>query len=126
MTTSDGFPVGDHFGELLSALLDGEVTPEEAAATEAHLATCPDCRAERDRLLLCPASSEGLEESPNVVYLGGAPNQTLIPLVRWAYANQRKRHFFLVGSEYVYSHVVNAILEHELTDLGAAVVGTRY
>jgi urea transport system substrate-binding protein len=82
--------------------------------------------ARHDRLLFYPATCEGLELSPNVVYLGGTPNQTLIPLVRWAYSTERKRRFFLVGSESIYSHAVNAILDHEVKDLNAAVVGTRY
>jgi urea transport system substrate-binding protein len=67
-----------------------------------------------------------LEESPNVVYLGGTPNQTILPLVRWAYSEKRRRRFFLLGSEYVYSYAVNAILEHELEDLGATIAGTHY
>jgi urea transport system substrate-binding protein len=82
--------------------------------------------AKRDRLLFYPAGSEGLEESPSVVYLGGIPNQTVIPLVRWAASEKRKRRFFLIGSEYVFSYAVNAILEHELEELRAEVVGKRY
>ncbi len=36
--------------ELLSAYLDGEVTPEEKAYIEAHLHDCPQCRAELEAL----------------------------------------------------------------------------
>jgi len=36
----------DHLGELLSAHLDGELTADETAELEAHLAECGDCRAE--------------------------------------------------------------------------------
>jgi urea transport system substrate-binding protein len=82
--------------------------------------------AKHDKLLFYPASCEGLEVSPSVVYLGGTPNQTVIPLVRWAYSEKRKRNFFLIGSEYVYSHAVNAILEHEIGSLGAKVAGKHY
>lgn len=38
----------EHLGELLSAHLDGELTAEETAAVEAHLAECDACRAELD------------------------------------------------------------------------------
>ena len=40
-------PTG-HLGDLLSALLDGEMEYEEAAAARAHLQACPFCRAELD------------------------------------------------------------------------------
>ncbi len=82
--------------------------------------------ARHDRLLFFPSGSEGLELSPHVVHLGGTPNQTVIPLVRWAYTDRKKRRFFLVGSESIYSHAVNAILAHEIAELGASVAGTRY
>jgi hypothetical protein len=36
--------------DLLSAYLDGEVTPEEKANIEAHLPSCPRCRAELESL----------------------------------------------------------------------------
>jgi anti-sigma factor RsiW len=39
---TDGF----HLGDLLSALLDGELGPGEADAARAHVASCPMCAAE--------------------------------------------------------------------------------
>jgi anti-sigma factor RsiW len=39
-----------HPGDLLSALLDGELTAEERAAVTAHLRECGDCRAEAEGL----------------------------------------------------------------------------
>jgi predicted anti-sigma-YlaC factor YlaD len=50
MTAYDGSSVDGHVGELLSALLDDELTPEEAARAEEHLAACAQCRDERDQL----------------------------------------------------------------------------
>jgi urea transport system substrate-binding protein len=79
-----------------------------------------------DRLLFYPCSFEGLEDSPHVIYLGGTPNQTFIPLVQWAFTALRKRRFFLVGSDGIFSHALHEILEHELKDLGATVAGKRY
>jgi predicted anti-sigma-YlaC factor YlaD len=46
----DGSSLDDHLGEVLSALLDNELTAEEAARAEEHLAGCAQCRAERDQL----------------------------------------------------------------------------
>lgn len=39
-----------HPGDLLSAWLDGELTPAEAAAVAVHLEGCPACAAERDEV----------------------------------------------------------------------------
>jgi anti-sigma factor RsiW len=50
MTGSGDVPVDGHPGELLSALVDGELGPDDQAWAEAHLAGCPACRAERDQL----------------------------------------------------------------------------
>lgn len=38
----------EHLGDLLSAHLDGELTPDETATVEAHLASCASCRDELD------------------------------------------------------------------------------
>ena len=37
---------GGHLGDTLSALLDGELVPSQAAAARAHLAVCPHCTQE--------------------------------------------------------------------------------
>ncbi len=85
--------------------------------------------AKHNHLLLYAAPYEGLEQSPYVFYLGGAPNQQLLPAVEWAVRNLDRRRFFLVGSDYVYSRAANAILKDELATLarlGAQVVGEEY
>jgi anti-sigma factor RsiW len=50
MTEYHGSSAGDHLGEMLSALLDNELTPTEAVRAEEHLASCAECRAEREHL----------------------------------------------------------------------------
>jgi urea transport system substrate-binding protein len=82
--------------------------------------------AKHDHLLVYSVMYEGLEQSPYVIYVGGAPNQQLQPVARWAYADLAKRRFFLVGSENVSSRASNQILKHELLRLGAEVVGEEY
>lgn len=79
-----------------------------------------------DALLFYPVQYEGLEESPNVFYFGATPNQQLIPALKWAYAFQNKRRFFLVGSDYVYPRTANEIAKDVLSELGAEVVGEAY
>jgi len=46
MTMSSPMPPADHLGDMISALLDGELTPGELAAAEGHLTGCESCRAE--------------------------------------------------------------------------------
>jgi urea transport system substrate-binding protein len=81
---------------------------------------------EHDSLLFYPVQYEGVEQSPNIVYTGAAPNQQIIPAVVWAYETLGKRRFYLVGSDYVFPRVANAIIRDYLTALGAEVVGERY
>ena len=50
MSANHGWSAGDHLGEMLSALLDDELTPTEAVRVTEHLATCAECQAERERL----------------------------------------------------------------------------
>ena len=77
-------------------------------------------------LLFYPNAYEGLEQSPNIVYTGAAPNQHLIPAVKWTYDQLNARKYFLAGSDHIWSQGVNAIVKDCLTSLGAEVVGEEY
>jgi urea transport system substrate-binding protein len=77
-------------------------------------------------LLVYPTAYEGLEESPNVIYMGGAPNQQILPSVKWAFAFLEKRKFFLVGTDGVYSRCAHEIIQDEVATLGGKIVGNRY
>lgn len=77
----------------------------------------------RDVLLFCPADDEGLDESEHVVRLGGAPNQTVAPLVKYLYADLRKRRMFLVGEDSAYSRAVEEVAAYEFEQLAGSVVG---
>jgi urea transport system substrate-binding protein len=81
---------------------------------------------ERDHLLIYPLQYEGLEGSPNVIYTGATPNQQVIPAVNWAYAFEKRRRFFLVGSDYVFPRVVHEIIKDQLKELGAELVGEAF
>jgi urea transport system substrate-binding protein len=80
------------------------------------------CR-KHNQLLVYPRADEGLEQSPHVIYMGGAPNQQTTPAVKWAYAFLGKRKFFLVGTEGLFSCGSHEIIKDELAALGASVVG---
>lgn len=76
-------------------------------------------------LLFYPVQYEGMEQSPNIVYLGPAPNQQLIPAIKWSYDHLGKR-FFLVGSDYIFPRAANQIARDLVGYLGGEVVGEEY
>lgn len=124
----DGASNHDVFARKAAKLVDDDKVEAlfgclNSAARKRVAEICADLK--RDRLLFSPASTEGLEEYENVVGLGCTPNQILVPLIKFAYADLRRRKVFVVGSESVYSRVVGAIVEHEVKQLGASMVGTR-
>jgi len=81
---------------------------------------------EKNRLLVYSVQYEGIEASPNIIYLGAAPNQQLIPAVRWAFAFLERKSFFLVGSDYVFPRVATEILKDQLKNLGATIAGEAF
>ncbi len=79
-----------------------------------------------DHLLFYPLQYEGLEQSPNIVYTGAAPNQQIIPAVKWSCSFLKKKRLFLVGSDYVFPRAANTIIRDHAADLGADIVGEEY
>jgi len=79
-----------------------------------------------DHLLFYPVQYEGLEQSPNIIYTGAAPNQQIIPAVKWAVSAKGKKRFFLIGSDYVFPRCANAIIRDTAASLNAEVVGEEY
>ena len=78
-----------------------------------------------NHLLFYPVQYEGLEQSPNIVYNGAAPNQQIIPAIKWCFDNLGKR-FFLVGSDYVFPRTANAIMKDVIAALRGEVLGEEY
>ena len=78
-----------------------------------------------NHLLFYPVQYEGLEQSPNIVYLGAAPNQQIIPAVMWCMDNLGKK-FFLVGSDYVFPHTANAIITEYVKARQGEILGEEY
>ena len=79
-----------------------------------------------DHLLVYPMAYEGMEQSPNILYTGAAPNQQITPAVQWCHDSLGARRFFLVGSDYIWPRCVNAIISDHLKGIGAEVVGEEY
>ncbi|WP_169975518.1 urea ABC transporter substrate-binding protein [Tautonia rosea] len=78
-----------------------------------------------DHLLFYPVQYEGCEQSPNIVYLGAAPNQQIIPAVSWS-LDHLGNASYLVGSDYIFPRVANAIIRDQLAARGGRVVGEAY
>jgi urea transport system substrate-binding protein len=76
-------------------------------------------------LLFYPLRYEGMEQSPNIIYTGAAPNQQIIPAVNWALEKLGK-HVYLVGSDYVFPRMANIIIKDLLNAQDAVLAGERY
>jgi urea transport system substrate-binding protein len=76
-------------------------------------------------LLFYPLQYEGMELSPNIVYVGATPTQQIIPAVNWAMDNLGK-NFYLVGSDYVFPHTANLIIKDLVESQGGKILGERY
>jgi len=81
--------------------------------------------AKHDGLLFYPVQYEGVEESPNVIYTGMAPNQQLYPALTYMTETFGKK-VLLIGSDYIFPRMANAIARVVLTGLGAQICGEIY
>ena len=79
-----------------------------------------------DSLLVYPVQYEGLESSPNIFYLGAAPNQQIIPAIRWAFGFLNCKRLFLVGSDYIFPRVANEIVRDQVKRMGGTIAGESY
>lgn len=73
-------------------------------------------------LLFFPASYEGFEQSPNVIYLGAVPNQQIIPGVRWA-IEHIGNSFYMIGSNNMRSLVAHQMAEDLSKVANSNIVG---
>ncbi len=80
----------------------------------------------RDGLLFYPVQYEGLEQSPNIIYLGSAPNQQILPAVDWAMDELGAKRFLMVGSDYVFPRAANAIITDHIKARGGEAIGEYY
>ena len=76
-------------------------------------------------LLWYPVQYEGMEASPNIMYMGASPNQQIVPAVDYCAETIGKR-MFLVGSDYVFPHTANKIIKAQLSQLDGECLGEEY
>jgi urea transport system substrate-binding protein len=76
-------------------------------------------------LLFYPVQYEGMEQSPNILYTGAAPNQQIVPGTRWA-MQQFGRRAYLVGSDYVFPRTANIIIRDLVQAGDGEIIAERY
>jgi urea transport system substrate-binding protein len=77
-----------------------------------------------DRLLWHPARYEGFECSDNVIYVGAAPNHTVIPLARYM-LDHVASEVFCIGSNYVWTWESNRVMREIATGAGGHILAER-
>jgi len=77
-----------------------------------------------ERLLWHPARYEGFESSDNVIYVGAAPNHTVVPLVRHM-LEHIARDVFCAGSNYVWTWETNRVLRELVASAGGRLLAER-
>jgi branched-chain amino acid transport system substrate-binding protein len=77
-----------------------------------------------ERLLWHPARYEGFESSDNVVYVGAAPNHTVVPLVKHMLEHIAS-DVFCAGSNYVWTWETNRVLREIVTCAGGRILAER-
>lgn len=76
-------------------------------------------------LLWYPLQYEGLEASPNIMYIGAAPNQQVVPAIEYCVQNFGKK-IYLIGSDYIFPRTVGRIANLKIKYEGAECVGETY
>lgn len=77
-----------------------------------------------ERLLWHPARYEGFESSDNVIYVGAAPNHTVVPLVRHMLEHVAS-DVFCAGSNYVWTWETNRVLRELVTGASGRILAER-
>lgn len=80
---------------------------------------------EKSSLLWYPVQYEGMERSPNIFYVGAAPNQQIVPAVDYL-AEHYGTKIFLVGSDYAFPCTANAAIKAQAAAKGYEIVGETY
>lgn len=78
-----------------------------------------------DHVLFYPVQYEGLEQSPNIIYTGAAPNQQIIPATKWS-MDHIGRRIYLLGSDYVFPRTAHEIIRTQVSALNGEIVGESY
>lgn len=76
-------------------------------------------------LLWYPIQYEGMEASPNIMYMGASPNQQVVPAVDYCAQNFGKK-MYLIGNDYIFPRTANKIIKAQLAQLKGEIAGETY
>ncbi len=76
-------------------------------------------------LLWYPVQYEGMEASPNIMYMGAAPNQQVIPAIDYCASHIGKK-MYLIGSDYNFPKTANKIIKAQVASLNGEICGEEY
>ncbi|CAM3311604.1 transporter substrate-binding domain-containing protein [Paracoccus nototheniae] len=79
----------------------------------------------RNGLLWYPASYEGFEYSPNILYGGSVANQCIFPLSDYLLAEYGGRSYF-VGCDYIFPRETNRVMRDLVDARGGEILGECY
>ncbi|WP_455815497.1 transporter substrate-binding domain-containing protein [Pseudomonas graminis] len=68
---------------------------------------------------------EGFESSSNVVYLGAAPNQHVLPMIRYLLDHHPQPQIYHIGSNYVWSWEIDRITREIIEPAGGEVIASQ-
>lgn len=78
-----------------------------------------------DAVLFYPLQYEGVEQSPNIIYLGATPNQQLNPTITYIKRNLGDK-IYIVGSDYIYPRISGIYLNELAKKIKLNIVGESY
>lgn len=81
---------------------------------------------QHDNLLFYPVFTEGLESSPNIIYLGPDATQQIIAGLDWVINEKKAKTFYFIGSDYIWPRTSFKIARKYIEDKGLKVVGEEY
>jgi urea transport system substrate-binding protein len=84
-----------------------------------------DLITKHNNCLLYVASSLGLEEPSNTIFLGAIPNISIIPATTWAITTFGKSCFF-IGSDDAFAHGAYEMVKQQVALLGAELKGYQF
>lgn len=76
-------------------------------------------------LLWYPVQYEGMEASPNIMYMGASPNQQVVPAIYYCSQNFGNK-MYLIGSDYIFPRTANRIIKAQINHLKGECAGETY
>lgn len=123
----DGASEPSKFAEKAQKLIqDDEVATIFGCWTSASRKAVKPVVEGNNALLWYPVQYEGMESSPNIMYMGAAPNQQAVPAIEYCAEDMGYKTFYLLGSDYVFPQTANMIAKAQISALGLETVAEQY